>query len=93
MARITTDEIRGAIEMYVNSVYDLGEESGWMTATYEEWLKAVYEELTTWKSGFGYSYQSNENRFDGKESIINRIKPLLTKRLSELKKQGFDIKA
>ena len=92
--RITKDEIEEAIEMYVNSVYDLGSESGWISASFEQWVKATYDELTTWKSdGFGCSYQSNENRFDGKESIVKRIRPLLKKRLAELKEEGYDIKA
>ena len=91
--RITREEIKGAIELFVNCIYDDGEDSGWLDATLEDWIKAVYEELTTWKTIGGWSYHSNENRFEGKSNIINRIKPLLKNRLNELKEKGFEIKA
>lgn len=93
--RITTEEIRSAIELYVNCIYDSdgGKSSGWADATYQEWINAVYEELTTWKNVDGECWHSNENRFDGKENIINRIKPLLTKRLERLQNEGYAIKA
>lgn len=92
--RITEDEIESAIEMFVNSVYD-DENSGWINAKFEDWVNAVYEELVTWKMGESGCtfYVSNENRFDGKETIVERIKPLLKKRLTELKEEGYDIKA
>lgn len=91
--RITRDEIESTIEMFVNSIYDEGEDSGWLNATLEEWLNAVYKELTSWKSIDGCCYQSNENRFDGTNNIKSRIKPLLKNRLNELKEEGYDVKA
>jgi len=91
--RITNDEIQGAIELYVNSIYDLKEESGWLTASFQQWMDAVYQELITWKTENGYSYMSNENRFEGKDSILSKIRPLLVKRLKELKKEGYNVKA
>lgn len=92
--RITKDEIESAIEMFVNSVYD-DENSGWVNAKFEDWVNAVYEELVTWKMGESGCtfYVLNENRFDGKETIVERIKPLLKKRLTELKEEGYDVKA
>ena len=91
--RITNDEIQGAIELYVNCIYDDGENSDWLDATMEEWEKAVYEELVTWKTVNGHSYHSNENRFVGKDNIMKRVRPLLVKRLKELKKEGYNVKA
>lgn len=92
--RISDYEIEEAIELNVNSIYDLGNESGWLDASFEQWVKATYNEITNWKSdGLGCSYQSNENRFVGKERIIERIKPLIRKRLTELKDEGYEIKA
>ena len=92
--RISKDEIVGAIELFVNCIYDNPtEENGWHTATLKEWMDAVYEELTTWKTENGCSYHSNENRFDGKETIMKRVKPMLIARLKELKDEGYDIKA
>lgn len=91
--RVTNDEIESTIEMFVNCVYDNGKNSGWMDASFDDWVEVVYRELTTWKSKGWSMWESKENRFDGKESIVNRIKPLLTKRLTELKDEGYDIKA
>lgn len=91
--RITRDEIESTIEMFVNSIYDEGEDSGWLNATLEEWLNAVYLDLTNCKNVDGCIWTSNENRFDGKSNIINRIKPLLKNRLNELKEEGYDVKA
>ena len=92
--RITKDEIESTIEMFANSVYD-DKNSGWVNAKFEDWVKAVYEEMASWKmGGSGCTfYKSNENRFDGKETIVKRIKPLLKKRLNELKEEGYEIKA
>lgn len=91
--RITRDEIESTIEMFVNSIYDEGEESGWLNASLDRWIEVVYKELTSWKSVSGSYWTSNENRFDGKANIINRIKPLLKNRLNELKAEGYDVKA
>lgn len=92
--RITKDEIESTIEMYVNCVYG-DENSDWVNAKFEDWVNAAYECLATWKmDGSGCTfYKSNENRFDGKETIVKRIKPLLKKRLNELKEEGYEIKA
>lgn len=92
--RITKDEIESTIEMFVNDIYD-DENSGWTIAGFENWVDAVYKELVTRKmneSGNAF-YESNENRFDGEEAIVKRIKPLLKKRLNELKEEGYEIKA
>lgn len=91
--RITKDEILSTIEMFVNSIYDMNGKSGWEEATLEEWITAVYEEIVNWKLEDGCCWKSNENRFEGKTNIVNRIKPLLEKRLQELKEEGFEIKA
>ena len=91
--RITRDEIEGAVELFVNCIYDDGEESDWLEASLEDWIKAVYEELVTWKTKENSSYHSNENRFEGKENIIKRIKPIIIERLEELKNEGYPIKA
>ena len=91
MARVNTTEIDETIEMFVNSIYDLGEESGWMTATEGEWIDAVYGELVTWKTEDGYSCPSNENRFDGKNSLIRKIETRVRKRLNELESEGYHI--
>ena len=93
MTRITRDEIESTIEMFVNSIYDEGKNSGWFTASLEEWTNAVYNELATWKTIGGWSHHSNENRFEGKENIIKRVKPMLIKRLKELKEEGYEIRA
>lgn len=91
--RISRDEIEGAVELFVNCIYDDGEESDWLEASLEDWIKAVYEELVTWKTKENCSYHSNENRFEGKENIIKRIKPIIIERLEELKNEGYSIKA
>ena len=91
--RITKDEIESTIELFVNSIYDCHGESGWEDATEQEWLDAVYKELITWKNDNGCCWETNENRFDGKENIYARIKPLLRQRLNELKEEGYAIKA
>lgn len=91
MARVKNAEIESAIEMFVNSIYDNGKESGWVTATEKEWVYAVYTELTTTKRvDFGawcIQYDSPVNRFDGKEDLINRIRPILEMRLLKLAKE------
>lgn len=91
--RITKEEIEGAIELFVNSIYDSNGDSGWEEATEQQWLDAVYNELITWKNDNGCCWHSNVNRFDGKENIYARIKPLLRQRLNELKEEGYAIKA
>ena len=94
MPRITNVEIEGAIELFVNSIYDNGPESDWTQASFQTWVDAVYEELVTWKTDSKGSYwHSNENRFVGKEQIIKRITPMIEKRLQELKEEGYHIKA
>ena len=90
--RITKDEIESTIELFVNSIYDCNGESGWEDATEQEWLDAVYKELITWKNDNG-CWETNENRFDCKENIYARIRPLLRQRLNELKEEGYAIKA
>lgn len=91
--KITQEEIEGAIELFVNCIYDSGDDSGWLTASLDDWLKAVYEELVTWKTIGGHSYHSNVNRFDGKENIIKRVKPIIIQRLKELKEEGYNVRA
>lgn len=92
--RITKEEIIQTIEMFVNSIYDCGETSGWQDASLQEWLEAVYGELTTWKTdGCGCSWNSNENRFEGKDNIMRKVRPFLIQRLHELKEEGYQIKA
>lgn len=94
MPRITDVEIEGAIELFVNSIYDNGLESDWTQASLQTWVDAVYEELVTWKTdGEGSYWHSNENRFVGKERIIKRITPMIEKRLQELEEEGYQIKA
>ena len=91
MARVTNAEIRSAIEMFVNSVYDDRENSSWTTASEREWIWAVYMELTNCKreylGTFCIEYESPVNRFDGKDNLINRIRPILEMRLLKLAKQ------
>lgn len=91
--RISPNEIVGAIELFVNAIYDEPNESGWQEATLEEWKQAVYEELTTWKTVNGCSWYSSENRFDGKSKIMKTIEPWIVERLERLKKEGYEIKA
>lgn len=88
----TTKEINSTIEMFVNSIYD-DPNSGWDTASLNQWIEAIYGELATWKTYEGFSYHSNENRFESKQAIIFKIKPLLIKRLNELKSEGYAIAA
>lgn len=90
MKRITKQEMKSAIELFVNCIYDEdfhGYESGWANATLNEWADAVYKELITWKDDNGCCYHSHENRFDGKEQIYKSIIPLIKERLNELKKE------
>lgn len=89
--RITKQEIETTIELFVNSIYDEGEDSSWLTATLEEWIEAVYRELVNWKTIDGCSYRSKENRFEGKENILKRIKSLVINRLEELQLEGYDV--
>ena len=91
--RISKGEIESTIEGFVNSIFDEGENSGWLNATEEEWINATYEELVNWKNDDGCCYRSHENRFEGKENLIKRIKPILRKRLNEVKAMGYAVKA
>ena len=93
MTKEFREEINSVIEGFVNSIYDNGEKSGWTKATFEQWLEAVYNELVNYRNIDGYSYQSNSNRFKGKENLINSIIPLLKKRLQGLKKEGYNLKS
>ena len=90
MARVTNAEIRSAIEMFVNSLYD-DPESGWVVASESAWIFAVYNELTNCKRmdfvTFCIEYESPVNRFEGKDNLINRIRPILEMRLLKLAKQ------
>lgn len=94
MKRVQKQEIESTIEMFVNCIYDCdynGSESGWANASLDEWLNAVYKELSNNKvihhNGWACSYESHENRFDGEEQIKSSIKPLLIERLTELKSE------
>ena len=91
--RVTKNEITSTIEMFVNSIYDLGEESSWTTASEQEWIMAVYGELTNWKTvsmgTLTFTTQSNENRFDGRDELLGRIAPLVKARLNKLRKDGY----
>ena len=93
--RITNKAIQCTIEMIVNAINDEGENSFWAkSANEEEWVSGVYDDLVSWKSnGNGFRYRSNENRFDGKVKIISRIVPFVKKRIAELVKEGYQIKA
>lgn len=82
--RVSQDEIEENIELFVNAIYD-DAESGWQDASYDAWLNAVYEEII----GYGQIHR----KFIGKENLKNMIRPLLTKRLLELKQEGYNIKA
>lgn len=90
MARVKNSEIESAIEMFVNSVYD-DPQSGWTTASEKEWVWAVYMELTDCKrehfGTFCTEYASPVNRFEGKDNLIARIRPILEMRLLRLAKQ------
>ena len=90
--RITNKEIQCSIEMIVNAIYDEGEKSFWVkSATEEEWVSSVYDDLVSWKSnGNGFCYRSNENRFDGRAKIISRIVPFVKKRIAELVNKGLE---
>lgn len=91
MARVTDSEIKGTIESFVNSIYDNGEESSWVTASEAQWVYAVYSELANTKrmefGSFVQYYESPVNRFDGKDYLIDRIIPLLEIRLNRLAKE------
>lgn len=87
------EQIKSNIEMFVNSIYDNGEDSGWLKATLEDWIKAVYEETINWYDDDGFCYRSHVNRFNGKDNLIKLIKEELVIRLNELKKEGYEIKA
>lgn len=91
MARVKDSEIRSAIEMFVNSIYAEKENADWATATEKEMVYAVYTELTNCKRmDFGtwcVEYDSPVNRFDGKDNLIMRIRPLLEMRLLKLAKE------
>lgn len=91
MARVKDSEIRSAIEMFVNSIYAEEENADWAKATEEEMVYAVYTELTTTKrmefGTFCIQYESPVNRFDGKDDLILRIRPLLEMRLLKLAKE------
>lgn len=93
--RITNAEIEGAVELYVNCIYDDGLNSDWLKASLDEWKSAVYEELVTWKTDCNGSYwKSNVNRFEGKDAILTRITPIIVKRLNKLAVEtGYDIVA
>ena len=94
MLRITNEEIEGAIELFVNSIYDCGSDSDWTEASLADWEKAVYEELVTWKTDNKGSYwHSSENRFVGKDKIVARIRPMIIDRLKDLAKEGYPTKA
>ena len=88
--RITNREIESTIELFVNCIYDEdyhGVSSGWANAKLESWIKAVYFELAYFKNDDGCIYRSNENRFDGKNEIVNRITPMIIKRLTDLQEE------
>lgn len=65
--------IAASVESFVNSIYDLGEESGWVTASDEEWAEAVYKDVTTWFNANGRVYKSNVLRFGGRAAIMSLI--------------------
>lgn len=88
--RIKDYEIEERIEGFVNSIYDEGIHSGWMSADLEEWEDGVWSELCQWKSdGKGTCWMSDENRFDGKENTLPRIRKALKKRIVELAEEGY----
>ena len=84
--RITDEEIESTIEGFVNSIYDLGENSGWLSASLDEWIDATMKELFNFKNLSGACYASNENRFDGTANTYKRVKTLVIKRLTDLSK-------
>lgn len=86
--RVTIEEISNTTEMFVNSIYD-DPQSDWATATEDEWVEAVYEEITNWKAyDHGYA-RSNENRFDGKDNLQKRIRTFIRSRMIELREEGL----
>ncbi len=91
--RVTKNEITSTVEMFVNSIYDEGDQSMWKTATEDEWVMAVYGELTNWKTveigTFVFSTKSNENRFDGADEILARIRPVVKARINRLRREGL----
>ena len=82
--RISQNEIKETIELFVNSIYD-DDNSDWKNASFDDWSQAVYEELID----YGHDYR----KFIGKDNIKQMIQPLLTQRLLELKEEGYQIKA
>lgn len=93
--RITNQEIVSTIEMDIaNNVYHYGNEADCCSMTLDQLAEGIWLDLASWKQdGQGCHWKSDENRFDGKEKTIARIKPLLTKRLKELTKLGYKFKA
>ena len=93
--RITNQEIVSTIEMNIaNNVYFYRNDSDCCSRTLDELADGVWREIASWKQdGNGCHWKSDENRFDGREATIKRIKPLLIKRLKELQNEGFTFKA
>ena len=88
MIRMMNDsEIEGAIELYVNCIYDGAPD--WLEASKEEWINAVWEELSEWKDS---CKKSHENRFYGKKNVTARISELLDKTFERLRNEGYDVK-
>ena len=82
--RVSKEEIAETVELFVNSIYD-DPNSDWKDASYESWMNATYEELI----GYGQIHR----KFIGKQKLQLMIAPVLTKRLLELKEEGYKIKA
>lgn len=91
--RVKKEEIKSNIEMFVNCIYAEGDRSDWATASEDKWVEAVYREIANWKTvesnGMVSIRQSEENRFDGREELIKRIRPTVKARLKELRAKGL----
>lgn len=91
--RITQEQIEVAIEELVNEVYDGGSESVYLNASLEDWEDAVWSEVSISTYSAGESRYNPGNRFDGKENTIKIVRPILIKRLEELKVSKPNLKA
>lgn len=64
-------------EGFINSCYDLGEDSGWYGATKEFWTKGIYQNLQEEYNVGGTTYMLNGEgshlRFYGKKNTLKLI--------------------
>ena len=93
--RITNSEIKSTIVMDVdNNVYCYGNEATVCTLSLDELAEFILKDLFDTKMyEEGCFIKSNENRFDGKEETLERIKKALVPHLKGLAKKGYSFHA